>query len=276
MLYRVPLPYTSDATAFYAAIADLPWAVWLDSSGRGRYDILAAQPAVTLITQGEQTLISDANGVSSSVSDPFQLLREQLGTQLEGASDVKFAGGALGYWGYDLARRQSHLPDVALDAEQLPEMAIGIYDWALQLDHHQKTAQLVSFNRYPQTVQIIPQILERLRHKSNAPPGNFHVHGQVTSNFTRSSYDTAIYSGAGLFASRRLLSNQSGAALCSTGERGCVYGILQTAPVKPGTLFCVPQSAAGANIMCLARTLFAGAAGAGGNQTDQGYPSQRS
>lgn len=192
MLYRVPLPYTSDAAAFYAAIADLPWAVWLDSSGRGRYDILAAQPALTLITQGEQTLIRDANGVRSSVSDPYQLLREQLGTQLEGASDVKFAGGALGYWGYDLARRQAHLPSVALDAEQLPEMAIGIYDWALQFDHLEKTAQLVSFNRYPQTAQIIPQILERLRHIRDTSPGDFHVHGQVTSNFTRKSYETAF------------------------------------------------------------------------------------
>lgn len=192
MLYRVPLPYNSDASAFYAAIADLPWAVWLDSSVRGRYDILTAQPAVTLITRGEQTLISDANGERSSVSDPFKLLREQLGTRLEGPSDVKFAGGALGYWGYDLARRQAHLPSVALDAEQLPEMAIGIYDWALQLDHLEKTAQLVSFNRYPQTAQIIPQILERLRHKRDASLGDFHVHGQVTSNFTRASYEAAF------------------------------------------------------------------------------------
>lgn len=192
MLYSAPLPYISDAAAYYAAIADLPWAVWLDSGGRGRYDILAAQPAATLITQGQHTQVSDAAGVRTSGADPFALLREQLGSPLESAADIKFAGGALGYWGYDLARRQSHLPSLALDAEGLPEMAIGIYDWALQLDHQEKTAQLVSHNRYPQTAQIIPQILERLLRNNAAARVTFKVHGRITSNFSRSGYEIAF------------------------------------------------------------------------------------
>lgn len=191
MLYRVPLPYTSDATALFAAIADLPWSVWLDSSGRGRYDILTAQPAVTLVTKGEETLICDANGLRSSSFDPMGLLREQLSSKSDSVADVKFAGGALGYWGYDLVRRQAQLPTVAQDAEALPEMAIGIYDWALQLDHQEQTAQLVSYRRYPQTAQLIPQMLARLTQANTALPDNFHVHGQVTSSFTRASYETA-------------------------------------------------------------------------------------
>lgn len=192
MLYSAPLPYTSDATAFYAAIADLPWAVWLDSGGRDRYDILAAQPVATLVTQGPHTKIADAAGVRSSSADPFTLLREQLGCPLESVADIKFAGGALGYWGYDLARRQSDLPSLALDAEGLPEMAIGIYDWAIQLDHQQRTAQLISHNRYPQTAQIIPQILERLQRNNNAERVTFKVHGPITSNFSRAAYGIAF------------------------------------------------------------------------------------
>jgi len=192
MLYSAPLPYISDATAYYAAIADLPWAVWLDSGGRGRYDIIAAQPVATLVTQGLQTQISDAAGVRSSSADPFALLREQLGSALESVANIKFAGGALGYWGYDLARRQSDLPSLALDAEGLPEMAIGIYDWAIQLDHQQKTAQLLSHNRYPQTAQIIPQILARLQRHNKAERVTFKVHGPVTSNFSSVGYDIAF------------------------------------------------------------------------------------
>lgn len=192
MLYSAPLPYTSDATACYAAIADLSWAVWLDSGGRGRYDIIAAQPVATLITQGLHTQISDAAGVRSSSEDPFTLLREQLSSPLESVANIKFAGGALGCWGYDLARRQSDLPSLALDAEGLPEMAVGIYDWAIQLDHQEKTAQLISHNRYPQTAQIIPQILERLQRNNNVERDTFKVHGRITSNFTRSGYETAF------------------------------------------------------------------------------------
>jgi para-aminobenzoate synthetase component 1 len=192
MLYRTTLPYARDASTFYAAIADLPWAVWLDSGSRGRYDILSAQPVATLLTQGEETQISDANGISSSTADPFVLLREQLGAPFESVPDIKFCGGALGYWGYDLARRLSHLPELALDVEALPEMAIGIYDWALQLDHKEKTAQLISHNRYPQTAQIIEQIQARLMRKERVRPSSFQVHGSITSNFSRDSYEIAF------------------------------------------------------------------------------------
>ncbi len=192
MLTRVALPYTSDATALYAAIADLPWAVWLDSGGRGRYDILAAQPLVTLVTQDQKTQISETSGVRYSTADPFMLLREQLGATVECAPDVKFAGGALGYWGYDLVRRQSHLPSVALDAEGLPEMAIGIYDWAIQFDHQDKTLQLLSYNRYPETAQRIQQILQRICEDKKVLNNSFKVRGSITSNFTRSSYESAF------------------------------------------------------------------------------------
>lgn len=192
MLFSAPLTYTSDAAAYFAAISDLPWAVWLDSGGRDRFDILAAQPVTTLLTRGDQTQISNITGVRTSSADPFMLLREQLGAQLECIPDVKFAGGALGYWGYDLARRLFEMPSRAQDAEGLPEMAIGIYDWALQLDHQEKTAQLISHNRYPETAQIIPQILSRLQAQNKAPKDSFRVHGGVSSNLSRGQYETAF------------------------------------------------------------------------------------
>jgi para-aminobenzoate synthetase component 1 len=192
MLYRTLLPYTSDVTDYYQAIADLPWAVWLDSCGRDRYDILTAQPVVTLITQGEQTEISDATGTRVSNVNPFELLRTQLGNAVDSENDIKFAGGALGYWGYDLARLLIHLSEVAKNNEDLPEMAIGIYDWAIQIDHLEKTVQLVSFNRYPQTAQDIQQIIERLRQSRSAPKEDFHVHGFIKSNLSRTEYNKAF------------------------------------------------------------------------------------
>lgn len=192
MLYRSTLPYTADAATFYAALVDLPWAVWLDSGGRGRYDILSAQPVVTLVTRGTETQINDAAGVRFSHADPFTLLREQLGEPLEFVSDIKFAGGALGYWGYDLARRESFLPELAVDAEHLPEMAIGIYDWAVQIDHQEKTAQLVSYKRYSQTAQFIALIQERLTRTVDTRQSDFHVRGSITSNLSRDHYQTAF------------------------------------------------------------------------------------
>jgi para-aminobenzoate synthetase component 1 len=181
--YSVELPYQSDAAHYYAALADLPWALWLDSGEMARYDILTAAP--------QHTLTLDS---ASTQSDPFALLRIALGERIAPIEDVPFAGGALGYWSYDLARRMyasvaedvMHLPDL------LPDMAIGIYDWALVLDHQQHTARLVSHRRFAETAQLLPQILLRLRSEATLPPDTFQVQGKIASNFTPASYASAF------------------------------------------------------------------------------------
>ena len=192
MFYSAPLPYATDAAACYAAIADLPWVVWLDSAGLGRYDILCAQPAATLVTYGANTEITDAAGVRRSTDDPFDLVRQQLGEPVATISDIPFSGGALGYWGYDLARRMLLLPAQAQHKGRLPDMAIGIYDWAVVFDHQQKTAQLVSQQSYAETKALLPEILDRLQRTGKLPADTFSVHGSITSNFTPDSYAAAF------------------------------------------------------------------------------------
>lgn len=158
----------------------------------GRYDILCAQPVAMLVTYGDRTEISDASGKRSSADDPFDLLRRQLGAPVAAIPGIPFAGGALGYWGYDLARRIIDLPASAHDAEHLPDMAIGVYDWAVVLDHQQKTARLVSQQRETDTAQVLPRILARLQVSEELPPGAFNVHGRIHSNFTSTQYRSAF------------------------------------------------------------------------------------
>lgn len=191
-MYRTPIPYAADASAIFGAIADLPWAAWLDSAGLGRYDILCAQPVLTLATRGNETEITDADGTLRVSEDPFDLLRQKLGAEVAAMSGIPYAGGAVGYWGYDLARRLMTLPSHALDDEHLPDMAVSIYDWAIVLDHHQNSAQLVSHQRYPATEQVLPKILERLQGYGSESHAEFKVHGRIESNFTRAEYETAF------------------------------------------------------------------------------------
>lgn len=181
--YSVELPYQSDAAHYYAALADLPWAVWLDSGGMARYDIMTAAP--------QHTLVLDS---ASTQSDPFERLRSELGERVAPVEDVPFAGGALGYWSYDLARRMHAGEDAERQTEMkhTPDMAIGIYDWALVLDHQQHTARLVSHLRFAETAQLLPQILLRLRSDATLPPDSFRVQGKIASNFTHSSYASAF------------------------------------------------------------------------------------
>ena len=187
--YSVDLPYQSDAVHYYAALANLPWAVWLDSGGMGRYDILTAAP--------HHTLESDnGSGNEMEYSDPFGLIRNTLGERIAPIEGVPFAGGALGYWGYDLARQMFDLPNIARDTTPLStitsDMAIAIYDWAFVLDHQQHTARLVSHQRFAETVALLPQILLRLQRNVELPENAFRVHGKIISNFTLDSYASAF------------------------------------------------------------------------------------
>ena len=179
--YCTQLPYQSDAARYYAALADLPWTAWLDSGGMARYDILTAAPQRTLVLD-EKT----ANG------DPFGLLRKELGARTESVANVPFAGGALGYWSYDLARRSMALPSIAQPSGNLPDLAAGIYDWALILDHQRHSAQLVSHRRFAETAKLLPEILARMKNHPQLPADTFRVHGKVRSNFTREDYAGAF------------------------------------------------------------------------------------
>lgn len=249
MLYRASLPYAANAAACYAAIADLPWAMWLDSAGLARYDILCAQPAVTLLTYGANTEISDKSGARRSRDDPFDLIRRELGDPLASIPGIPFAGGALGYWGYDLARRVMALPARTPEEECLPDMAIGIYDWAVVFDHQERTAQLVSQQRFPETAGRLPEILGRLQKAASVPVGAFSVQGSIVSNFTKDSYASAFaqvqdYLQAGDCYQVNLAQRFSAAA---TGDAFAAYLALRGLSPAPYSAFLnLPQ----ARVLC--------------------------
>ncbi len=105
---------------------------------RERYDILVFDPVATLVTRGLQTEIKRSADRAYSTDDPLKLLQSELERfPATTPSDVglPFAGGAVGYFSYDLGRRFETLPSTAIDVEQLPDMAVGIYDRAIVVDH---------------------------------------------------------------------------------------------------------------------------------------------
>ncbi len=193
------LPYSADAGQLFARIAHRPWAVWLDSGAlegmrfpQGRYDILVADPVITLTTRGDLTEIISPTGREISRDDPFSLVRDYLGRQPEPQGDLPFMGGAVGYFGYDLARRLEHLPSTAHDAEHLPEMQVGIYDWAVVVDHQQQRAFLASYGRAPLTRQHWGDLLAVFTRTEQPANSVFKVTSPVSSNLDEASYARAF------------------------------------------------------------------------------------
>jgi para-aminobenzoate synthetase component 1 len=186
-------PYRKDSSALFAALAHRPWAAFLDSGRpyniQGRYDIISSDPLSQLLTRGEQTKIAHADGSAFiTTEDPFQLVREALGPVVEGVEEVPFCGGAIGYFGYDLGRRIERLPTLAEDMEHLPEMALGIYDWSLVVDHQVCRSWLVGKNqaRLERYRRLLQQSQERS--SRNSPLAPYRVLGEVCSNMTREEY----------------------------------------------------------------------------------------
>jgi para-aminobenzoate synthetase component 1 len=163
MLTQQELPYFSESADLFESIVNWPWAVMLDSGPGenhcGRYDILAADPFITVVTRGEETEVCSRSRNSSSTDDPFSVLRRVLGDIEKSDSELPFIGGAIGYLGYDLGRRIETLPSLADDDEQLPEMAFGIYDWALVVDHEKQRSWLVSAGRDLKTKERWPELV---------------------------------------------------------------------------------------------------------------------
>lgn len=158
----------NSALHYFEPISHLDWAMLLRSCAsnhpNSRYDILVANPVAVVQCNGSDTSVSHIDGSQGEVllpdyqpkGDPFAILQNVLDTLLPrllpnvaGAenpnlSELPFIGGALGYFSYDLGRRVESIQTEAIDDIQLPEMAVGIYSWALIVDHHLSKVTLVA------------------------------------------------------------------------------------------------------------------------------------
>jgi len=189
------LPYRRNSAELFEALAAEPFSIFLDSGfpyiDSGRFDIIAARPYKTLVTTGGITQIDDGKQVRSSDGDPFELVRAALGEPTRNYSGLPFCGGALGYFGYDLCRRWEHFPARDKPTLPLPDLAVGIYDWAVIVDHHARRTWLVGQGRDPATGEQW-DALQKLFYKT----GGTRLPRFSATSPMRSSFDKAGYAAA--------------------------------------------------------------------------------
>ena len=152
------------------------------------FDIISADPLATLETRYQATTITRHGESSEHHEDPLALLahtQQQLLGELDlCATRLPFIGGALGLFGYDLGRRFERLPVQATADIAVPDMAVGIYDWALLRNVATGEWQLVHWG----DKAGLAKRLAWLEQQQAAPAPAFALQGAWQSNMSRAEY----------------------------------------------------------------------------------------
>jgi para-aminobenzoate synthetase component 1 len=189
-------------------LAALPHVIFFDSALRhptlGRYSFLTADPFEWLQARGSGTSVSTEMEVRQP-ADPFVVLAERLGRYQSAPIPglPPFQGGAAGLFGYDLCHHVESLPRPRLDEFEVPDLAVGLYDWVIAFDHVLRRASLISTG-FPETEPDLRR--RRARQRANAVKRWLHaapsaVEWRAVRRLEKPPYQEPVDGGSGILSS---------------------------------------------------------------------------
>jgi len=176
----------------------------------GRYSLVAAQPKMRFVAYRDQVELHRAGDCKKwTAADPLAELEQLIGQRSVAPVDglPPFAGGAIGYAGYDVVRYVEHLPNAPKDDRGLPDLDFSFYDSLVVFDHVSKTTVVLSVvdpKQFGSTDEAYRSGLDRidqLIHTMAQPlptetPQEIELGGiptlQGKSNFTPEGFEAAV------------------------------------------------------------------------------------
>lgn len=193
------IPYSPDSSVLFDKFADEPWSVFLDSNQpeaiHGRYDIISSRPKVCITSKNNKNNIDSWSDSLSVPGDPISILKEYLQVNKSKNQELKlpFMGGAIGYFSYDLGRSLEKLPTIAEDDLSLPDMKVGIYSWAIIVDHNKKKSVLLGDKKELRMQRDWNDLLSYVVDKTPLKKRQgFKVLSDITSNMSEETYAQAF------------------------------------------------------------------------------------
>ncbi len=201
-------------TAFEAIAASSSHAFLLESVVGGekiaRYSFLATDPQVAFQAVRDQVSIEGGGQiVKETCSDPLSRLATLLASYqaVHLPALPRFAGGAVGYAGYDIVRYSEPLPNAPPDDRRLPDLLFGLYNSMVVFDHVRKTILVIAHAHvepggakaaYERAVEQIVGLVKRLNVGRPGRVGHIDHHGDpklaFTSNFEKEDFKKAVES----------------------------------------------------------------------------------
>ncbi len=186
-----------------------PFSFFLDSGmdpGKlGRYSFMGSDPFLVLRSRGDEVTLVNTGVEEVRRGNPFDVLGELLEKYSldDSRAEIPFAGGAVGYFSYDLCHFIERLPTTAVDDLQLPECYLAFYDSVVAFDHQEGKAYLVATG-FPESEESrrqrraregLKELQSRLQDSPRSSAGGeLSAGGGVVlkSNFTHEAYLEAV------------------------------------------------------------------------------------
>ncbi len=165
----------------------------------GRFSYIVADPFLVIRAKDGVVVVEEAGRASTVDGDPFDVVARVLSSYpMESCPGLPpFQGGAVGYFGYDLAHHVERLPRTTLDDAPVPDMIVGLYDWVLAHEHASGRTWAIASPVGPGGAARAEERLEKVHRRvalsggrdASAPAGPMPAR---ESNFTRGEYTAGV------------------------------------------------------------------------------------
>jgi len=183
------ITYYSDSSYYFEKIKHLEWPVFLDScyqkdkpqSKYARFDIVAANPFIKIRAKSGITSVTDRNGHYQQKKPSLDVLSDLMDQYQKPSCNFPFVGGAIGYCSYELNLKTSK-------KNTIDTMTMGIYDWALVVDHFDKKAYIVSMLLDSKTEACISDLVSIFSEDKDNLVQEFKIKTSVSDNLSFIDY----------------------------------------------------------------------------------------
>jgi para-aminobenzoate synthetase component 1 len=117
----------------------------------------------------------------NSKEDGLKIVERYINQYSKPHSEIPFIGGAIGYCSYEMK-------DATKSNLRLPKMSMGIYDWALIVDHFLQEAYLVTTNTDKNTSKNWSTYIDLLSVIKVNKENNFIIKGDIAENLSIDEY----------------------------------------------------------------------------------------
>lgn len=152
-----------------------------------QYSFIGFNPSITIkIKNGDAVVRNTRTGEEhrERVTNPLHTIENIVKGRFLPRQDLRFIGGAVGYFSYDAVRYWERLPNTAIDDLTFLDVEVGVFDDGIVFDHRKRQAFYYYF-----TENRLADVEEAMKHPDDFEPFSYQ---QPAVNVTKDYFEGAV------------------------------------------------------------------------------------